>query len=215
MLSEKSVYFTLRFNENMAVGKNIRVCQVLHGIVGGGSEQVVPLVSVVVPVYNAARTLEKCVDSLTSQTFDDVEILLINNGSTDNSLDVCKEIAGKDSRIKVIDISEKGVSAARNRGIELATGEFVTFVDADDWIDPDVCKLFADLNAKHNYDLFCYSAQYHKKGKTTTTYLFDKDVELLSLNQKEELLLFLIHHDQKIILHSYYNLKVLYIVRIL
>lgn len=171
----------------MAVGKNIRVCQVLHGIVGGGSEQVIPLVSVVVPVYNAARTLKKCVNSLTSQIFDDVEILLINNGSTDNSLDVCKEIAGKDSRIKVIDTSEKGVSAARNRGIELATGEYIAFVDADDWIDPDVCKLFADLNAKHNYDLFCYSAQYHKKGKTTTTHLFGKDIELLSQNQKEEL----------------------------
>ena len=171
----------------MAEDKNIRVCQVLHGIVGGGSEQVIPLVSVVVPVYNAARTLKKCVDSLTSQIFDDVEILLINNGSTDNSLDVCKEIAGKDSRIKVIDTSEKGVSAARNRGIELATGEFVTFVDADDWIDPDVCKLFADLNAKHNYDLFCYSAQYQKKGKITTTHLFGKDIELLSQNQKEEL----------------------------
>ena len=171
----------------MPQNDNICVCQVLHGIVGGGSEQVVPLVSVVVPVYNAARTLEKCVDSLTSQIFDDVEILLINNGSTDNSLDVCKEIAEKDSRIKVIDISEKGVSAARNRGIEFATGEFVTFVDADDWIDPDVCKLFADLNAKHNYDLFCYSAQYHKKGKITTTHLFGKDIELLSQNQKEEL----------------------------
>lgn len=171
----------------MPQNDNICVCQVLHGIVGGGSEQVVPLVSVVVPVYNAARTLEKCVDSLTSQIFDDVEILLINNGSTDNSLDVCKEIAEKDSRIKVIDISEKGVSAARNRGIEFATGEFVTFVDADDWIDPDVCKLFADLNAKHNYDLFCYSAQYHRKSKITSSYLFDKDIELLSQNQKEEL----------------------------
>lgn len=171
----------------MPQNDNICVCQVLHGIVGGGSEQVVPLVSVIVPVYNAARTLEKCVDSLTSQIFDDVEILLINNGSTDKSLDVCKEIAEKDSRIKVIDISEKGVSAARNKGIEFATGEFVTFVDADDWIDPDVCKLFADLNAKHNYDLFCYSAQYHKKGKITTTHLFGKDIELLSQNQKEEL----------------------------
>lgn len=168
----------------MAEDKNIRVCQVRHGIVGGG---VAPLVSIVVPVYNAAQTLEKCVNSLTSQIFDDVEILLINNGSTDNSLDVCKEIAKKDSRIKVIDIFEKGVSAARNRGIELAIGEFVTFVDADDWIDPNVCKLFADLNAKHNYDLFCYSAHYHKKGKTTTTYLFGKDIELLSQNQKEEL----------------------------
>ena len=170
----------------MPQNKNIRVCQVLRGIVGGGSEQVAPLVSVIVPVYNAARTLEKCVDSLTSQIFDDVEILLINNGSTDNSLDVCKEIAGKDSRIKVIDIAEKGVSVARNKGIEVASGEFVTFVDADDWVDPNVCKLFADLNAKYDYDLFCYSAQYHKKGKVTTTYLFDKDVELLSQNQKEE-----------------------------
>lgn len=171
----------------MAVGKNIRVCQVLHGIVGSGSEQVVPLVSVVVPVYNAARTLEKCVDSLTSQTFDDVEILLINNGSTDNSLDVCKEIAGKDSRIKVIDISEKGVSAARNRGIELAAGEFVTFVDADDWVDSNVCEAFALLNAKYNYDLFCYSAQYHNRKKTTVSYLFSEDVELFAQEQKDEL----------------------------
>jgi len=166
---------------------SIHVCQVLHGIVGGGSEQVVPLVSIVVPVYNAARTLEKCIDSLTSQTFDDVEILLINNGSTDNSLDVCKKIAEKNSRIKVIDVAEKGVSVARNKGIEVASGEFITFIDADDWIDPNVCELFADLNAKNHYDLFCYSAQYQKKGKITSSYLFGKDVELLSQNQKEEL----------------------------
>ena len=72
--------------------KNIRVCQVLHGIV---RDRFAPLVSIVVPVYNAAQTLEKCVGSLISQTFGDVEILLVNNGSTDNSLDVCNRIAAK------------------------------------------------------------------------------------------------------------------------
>lgn len=146
----------------------------------------VPLISFVVPVYNAERTLHDCVRSLIKQTFGNIEIILVNNCSTDESLDKCNKLAKEDERVKVVDIAEKGVSAARNRGIELATGEYVAFVDADDWIDPNVCKLFADLNAKYDYDLFCFSAQYHKKGKVTTTYLFDKDVELLSQNQKEE-----------------------------
>ena len=146
----------------------------------------VPLISFVVPVYNAERTLHDCVRSLIKQTFGNIEIILVNNCSTDESLGKCNELAKEDERVKVVDIAEKGVSAARNRGIELATGEYIAFVDADDWIDPDVCELFADLNAKYDYDLFCFSAQYHKKGKVTTTYLFDKDVELLSQNQKEE-----------------------------
>lgn len=147
----------------------------------------VPLISFVVPVYNAERTLHDCVRSLIKQTFGNIEIILVNNCSTDESLGKCNELAKEDERVKVVDIAEKGVSVARNKGIEVASGEFVTFVDADDWIDSNVCELFADLNAKHNYDLFCYSAQYHKKSKTTTTYLFGKDIELLSQNQKEEL----------------------------
>ena len=146
-----------------------------------------PLISFIVPVYNAETTLEKCVCSITQQSFGDIEIFLVNNCSTDESLRKCNELAKADGRIRVVDIAEKGVSVSRNRGIELAAGEFVTFVDADDWVDSNVCEAFALLNAKYNYDLFCYSAQYHKKGKTTTTYLFDKDVELLSQNQKEEL----------------------------
>lgn len=171
----------------MSQNKNIHVCQVLHGIVGGGSEQVVPLISIVIPVYNAARTIEKCVKSLISQTFNDLEILLVNNGSTDNSLDVCQKLVEKDSRIKIIKIAEKGVSVARNKGLEAASGKYISFVDADDWIDSNVCELFANLNAEHDYELFCYSAQYHKKKKTTISYLFNKDIELLSQNQKEEL----------------------------
>ena len=144
------------------------------------------LVSIVVPIYNAALTIVKCVKSLTSQTFCDIEILLVNNGSTDNSLEICKKIAESDSRIKVIDHYEKGVSAARNRGIEESSGDYVMFVDADDWIDANVCEVFANLNSANNYDLFCFSAQYHKKGKTTDSFLYERNIEIFSPVQKED-----------------------------
>lgn len=150
-------------------------------------KQSFPLISIVVPVHNSSATLEKCIYSLSGQTYKDVEILLINNGSIDDSLELCRKFASEDNRIIVDDLSEKGVSVARNRGIELAMGTFVLFVDADDWIDANVCEFFANLNAKYNYDLFCFSAQYHKKRKTTVSYLFDNDVELFSQVQKEEL----------------------------
>ena len=167
--------------------KQIRVCQVLHGIVGGGSEQVVPFISIIVPVNNASTTLKKCVDSLTGQSCPNIEIILVNNGSSDNSLELCRELAAKDNRIIVDDLAEKGVSAARNRGIELATGFFVTFVDADDWIDPNVCEVFAKSNAKCNYDLFCYSAQYHRRTETIKSFLFTENIQQLSEEQKEDL----------------------------
>ena len=146
-----------------------------------------PLISFIVPVYNAETTLEKCVCSITQQSFGDIEIFLVNNCSTDESLRKCNELAKADGRIRVVDIAEKGVSVARNMGIELAAGEFVTFVDADDWVDSNVCEAFALLNAKYNYDLFCYSAQYHNRKKTTVSYLFSDDVELFTQEQKEEL----------------------------
>ena len=146
-----------------------------------------PLVSVVIPVYNAFATLNKCVDSLRAQSYIDIEIILVNNGSTDGSLDLCLELASKDDRIIVDDLLEKGVSSARNRGIGLANGNFITFVDADDWVDLNVFEIFANLNAKYNYDLFCYSAQYHNRTNTIVSYLFGNSVELFSQEQKKEL----------------------------
>ncbi len=147
----------------------------------------VPLISFVVPVHNAERTLYDCVCSITRQSFDDIEIILVNNCSTDGSFRKCNELAKEDGRIKVVDIAEKGVSAARNRGIELAIGEFVTFVDADDWIDSNVCEKFSSLNAEYDYDLFCFSAQYHNGKNSVASYLFGNDVDLFTQKQKEEL----------------------------
>ena len=146
-----------------------------------------PFISIVVPVYNAAQTLEKCVSSLTSQSYRNIEILLVNNGSTDCSLEVCKDLATKDSRVKVIDHFEKGVSTARNRGIDESAGDYVMFVDADDWIDSDVCDFFVKQNAEYDYDLFCFSAQYRKNRNTVKTFLFEHNEDLLSLEQKDQL----------------------------
>ena len=94
-----------------------------------------PLLSVVVPVYNAAKFLPHCLDSLCGQTYRNLEIVCVNDGSTDASLEVLKEYASRDTRIKVIHQENAGVSAARNRGLDAAPGELVAFVDADDWLE--------------------------------------------------------------------------------
>ena len=146
-----------------------------------------PLISFIVPIYNAERTIERCVKSLVNQSYSNIEILLINNCSTDSCLQICKELSRKDSRIRFFDIAEKGVSVARNKGIDVACGEFISFLDADDWIDSNVCKVFAEQNSKNHYDLFCYSAKYHKNGYMTKSFLFANDVKRFSQEQKEEL----------------------------
>lgn len=171
----------------MLVEKNICGCRVLHGIVDDELNRVAPLVSIIVPIYNAALTLEKCVSSLFVQTYKNVEIILVNNGSIDDSLELCRKLASLDNRILVLDLVEKGVSVARNKGVEIASGEYVTFVDADDWIDSNVCEIFAELNEKHHYDLFCYSAKYHKGKKLVDSFLFLENAEFFDENQKEEL----------------------------
>ena len=96
------------------------------------------LISVIVPVYNAAPWLRRCLDSICCQSYSNLEILCINDGSTDNSAVILDEYAAKDNRIRVITQQNAGLSAARNAGLENATGEWVTGVDADDYITPDV-----------------------------------------------------------------------------
>ncbi len=97
-------------------------------------------VSIIVPVYNVEKYLRECLDSLVGQTLKDIEIIVVNDGSSDNSLQILEEYAAGDVRIKVINQENAGVSVARNRGINCAVGEFVGFVDSDDWVDLDFCE---------------------------------------------------------------------------
>lgn len=99
------------------------------------------VVSVIVPVYNVECYLERCLDSILSQTYTNLEIILINDGSTDQSSQICDAYVKRDPRIRVIHQRNQGVSAARDVGLENATGEFIGFVDADDWIEPDMYEV--------------------------------------------------------------------------
>ena len=102
-----------------------------------------PIISIIIPIYNAEKYLSTCIESILSQGFEDFELLLINDGSKDNSLSICNDYAQRDSRIKVFDKPNGGVSSARNLGLDNATGEYVMFVDADDRLAPNALEMFS------------------------------------------------------------------------
>ncbi len=104
------------------------------------------LISIVVPIYNASPYLDKCIKSIISQSYKNIEIILINDGSTDNSLCICNSYAESDKRIRVYSKKNAGVSSARNYGMKVASGKYICFIDSDDYIDSDYCyKLIKNL----------------------------------------------------------------------
>lgn len=114
------------------------------------------MVSVIVPVYNVADYLPKCVDSLLAQTYSDIEILLIDDGSTDNSGIIADQYAERDSRVRTIHQPNSGVSAARNRGLDAMRGDYVMFVDGDDFVSKDFCKVALDLAIEKEVDIVSF-----------------------------------------------------------
>lgn len=98
------------------------------------------MISIIVPVYNATKYLTRCVDSIRQQSRKEWELILVDDGSSDSSGSLCDELAKKDSRIRVIHQKNQGVSSARNTGLDMASGEYIMFVDADDWVEPTLCE---------------------------------------------------------------------------
>ena len=111
------------------------------------------MVSMIVPVYNSEKTLSRCIDSILNQTYRDFELILLNDGSTDTSGEICDAYAKRDSRVRVVHKENTGVSDTRNRGIDLARGEYLQFLDSDDWITPDATALFVRTATEQQCDM--------------------------------------------------------------
>lgn len=135
------------------------------------------LVSVIIPIYNVENYIEKCINSIVSQTYSNLEIIIIDDGSTDKSLKKCTAYKNKDSRIILKSFSNRGVSSARNEGLKCATGEYVLFVDSDDWIEIDtISKLVNQIEKGYDIVFFNYSVDTDKKSfinQTPKKYLGD------------------------------------------
>jgi len=114
-----------------------------------------PLLSIIIPVYNTEEYLAECINSILEQTYNDWELILVDDGSTDNSGDICDDFAQRDSRIKVLHTENRGASHARNAGIEHATGKWISFVDSDDWISSDYVDTIANTN--EDYDIIYFN----------------------------------------------------------
>lgn len=109
--------------------------------------------SIIVPVFNTEKYLRECVDSILAQTFTDFELILVDDGSKDSSLEICKEYEKKDKRVKVIHQENGGPGKARNKGLENATGEWIGFVDSDDWIEKETYETALNIAKQKNADL--------------------------------------------------------------
>ncbi|WP_449189758.1 glycosyltransferase family 2 protein [Treponema lecithinolyticum] len=111
------------------------------------------IISIIVPIYNRSSFLPACIESIIKQSYPYLDVILVDDGSTDNSLAICKKYAQKDKRIKVISIQNSGVSTARNTGMQHASGDFIQFVDSDDMLKQNACEILLNVQKRHNADI--------------------------------------------------------------
>lgn len=135
-----------------------------------------PTISIIVPIYNVEKYLDKCIKSILEQTFNDFELILINDGSTDKSGDICEYYKEKDKRIKVVNKENGGVSSARNAGLDIAEGKYIGFVDPDDWIDVNMYeRMYKEIMTNNADIVVCdfvreYEDKINKKKLKETKY---------------------------------------------
>ena len=142
------------------------------------------LISVIVPIYNVEKYLNKCIESIINQSYSNLEIILVDDGSKDSSGIMCDSYILKDKRIKVIHKENGGLSDARNVGIDKAKGEYIVFIDSDDWIDEKMIEILYNIIKKNNSDIsICdYFLAYNEEIQTQK-----EDIEIINLSNIEAL----------------------------
>lgn len=131
-----------------------------------------PCISIIIPVYNTGKYLSKCIASLREQTYKNIEFIFVNDGSTDDSFVLLDDAAQKDSRIKIINQENRGLSQARNRGLKEAVGDYVMFLDSDDWIDKETCETSLKKIIEYDADVVFWPYIREYQGKSLKTQLF-------------------------------------------
>jgi glycosyltransferase involved in cell wall biosynthesis len=128
-----------------------------------------PKISIIVPVYKVEPYIHKCVDSILAQTFSDFELILVDDGSPDNCGSICDAYAEKDKRVKVIHKNNEGISTARNAGLDLAKGDYIGFVDSDDWIESDMYELLYNMCISNDCEIASCTSKIYYSDKTVIT----------------------------------------------
>ncbi|WP_244834586.1 glycosyltransferase [Clostridium sp. BJN0001] len=141
------------------------------------------LISIIVPVYNVEKYLEKCVNSLINQTYKNIEIILVDDGSKDSSGEICEKLSQKDSRIFVVHKKNGGLSSARNEGLKYAEGSYIGFVDSDDWLSPNMYETLYDILIKNDADIsYC---KFFKTSNETSEIPKENENKISVFNNKE------------------------------
>lgn len=138
-----------------------------------------PEISIIVPVYKVEVYLKDCIESLLVQTFRDIEIILVDDGSPDSCGNICDEYAKKDSRIRVVHQENAGLSCARNKGVDVARGRFLCFVDSDDMVTPQYCQRLYDLLKDTSYDFSVCGAYRFEDGRVPKMNQVEKSAYVL------------------------------------
>lgn len=141
------------------------LCNIIDDIIEPEIAMTNPLVTIIVPIYKVEKYLRRCIDSLLVQTYPNIEIILVEDGSPDRCGAICDEYAQKDSRIKVIHQENKGLAAARNAALDIAQGEYIMFVDSDDYVEPTFCEIPLKTALEQNADMVIFGYKRFINGK--------------------------------------------------
>lgn len=164
------------------------------------------LISIIVPIYNVDKYLEECIESLRNQTYKNLEIILINDGSTDNSEQICRKEEKQDNRIVFINKKNGGAASAKNEGLKIAKGDYITFVDSDDFIEADMIEYMVNTIKKYNSDIV--QCSFTNLYKDTEKFTYDKIVEQ-KISSKDFLELFLTKWDSSLFWNKLFKREVI------
>lgn len=164
------------------------------------------LVSIIIPIYNVEKYLEKCIKSIINQTYRNLEIILINDGSTDESAKICEEYKKLDNRIEFINKKNGGAASAKNEGLKMAMGDYITFVDSDDFIETDMIEYMVNTIKKYNADII--QCSFTNLYKDTEKFKQDKIIEQ-KITSKDFLELFLTKWDSSLFWNKLFKREVI------